>query len=60
MSNISITKQYNELDDYTQIKEYIDKVLDNFSDLDKLDSNDLYEITYAKKKRSRFSYCKNN
>lgn len=49
MGNISITKQYNELDDYTQIKEYIDKVLDNFSDLDKLDSNDLYEITYAKK-----------
>lgn len=49
MGNISITKQYNELDEYTQIKEYIDKVLDNFSDLDKLDSNDLYEITYVKK-----------
>lgn len=49
MSSISITKQCNELDNYTQIKEYIDRVLDNFNDLDKLDSNDLYEITYVKK-----------
>ena len=49
MDNISITKQYNELDEYSQIKDYINKVLDNFNDLDKLDSNDIYEITYAKR-----------
>lgn len=49
MDNISITKQYNELDEYSQIKDYINKVLDNFNDLDKLDSNDIYEITYVKK-----------
>lgn len=49
MSNVSITKQYNELDEYTQIKEYIEAVLDSFSSLNNLDSNDLYEIIYAKK-----------
>lgn len=49
MSNISISKQYNELDEYTQIKEYINKVLDNFNDLDNIDSNDIYELVYAKK-----------
>lgn len=49
MSNISILKQYNELDEYTQIKEYINKVLDNFNDLDNIDSNDIYELVYAKK-----------
>lgn len=49
MSNVSITKQYSELDEYTQIKEYIEAVLDSFSSLNNLDSNDLYEIIYAKK-----------
>lgn len=49
MGSISITKQYSELDEYTQIKEYIEKVLDNFDSMDNLDSNDIYEIVYARK-----------
>ena len=49
MDNISINKQYNELDEYILIKDYINKVLSNFKDIDSLDSNDVYEIIYAKK-----------
>lgn len=49
MRDISINKQYNELDEYILIKDYINKVLSNFKDIDSLDSNDVYEIIYAKK-----------
>lgn len=49
MGSISITKQYDELEYYTQIKEYINKVLNNFNDLNNIDRNDIYELVYAKK-----------
>lgn len=49
MQSTSISKHYNELDEYTQITDYISKVLDNFNDIEKIDSNDIYEIVYAKK-----------
>lgn len=49
MGSISIKKQCDELDTYTQITDYISRVLDNFSNMDKVDANDLYEIVYAKK-----------
>lgn len=49
MSTISIKKQYDELEEYSKLAEYVTKVLDNFTDIDNLDSNDIYEIIYAKK-----------
>ena len=49
MSSISISKHYNELDDYTQITDYISRVLNNFNDIEKADANDVYELVYAKK-----------
>lgn len=49
MSSISIKKQCDELDTYTQITDYIRRVLDNFNNIDKVDANDVYEIVYAKK-----------
>ena len=49
MSSISISKHYNELDDYTQIADYISRVLNNFNDIEKADANDVYELVYAKK-----------
>lgn len=49
MDNINLKKHGNEFEEYLKIGDYTKAVLNNFSDVSKLDSNDIYDIVYAKK-----------
>ena len=48
MENESITRQVDELDDYMSISKHANAVLDNFSDLNNINENDIYSIVYIK------------
>lgn len=44
--SVSVTAQMNELDKYMEVRQLADSVLDNFSDTNNINMNDVYDIIY--------------
>lgn len=44
--NVNVSAQMNELDKYMEVRQLADSVLDNFSDTNNINMNDVYDIVY--------------
>lgn len=44
--NVNVSAQMNELDKYMEVRQLADSVLDNFSDTNNINMNDVYDIIY--------------
>lgn len=60
-NKINISDTLDEKDRFDEFTRYVDVMLKDFENLDKIDRNDLYELVYARKKAEQLlSQCEDN